>query len=74
MYERFQIGSNSVLEKRSAQQVLDGFLPQVVVDAEHRMRGEYGVDESVEFPGAGQVMAEGFFNDDPSPRIFGAFR
>ena len=49
------------------QDVLDGFLAEVVVDAKHRLLGEHAVDHSVELFGALQVVAERFLDDHPTP-------
>ena len=50
-------------------QVLDGFLTQIVVDAEHLVLGENRVDQLIEFLGRRQVGAEGFFDNHPPPTI-----
>ena len=56
------------------QDVLHGLLAQVVVDAEHARRVEHLGDHAVELLGAGQVMAERFFDDDATPGTLGGFR
>ena len=56
----FQIGSNSSLANRSAMQVLDGLLAQVVVDAEDVLGGEHRVDQLVELAAGRQVVPNGF--------------
>src|SRR5207245_3619458 len=47
--------------------VLDGFLAEVVVDAVDLALVELGVDEAVQFPSRGQVVAEGLFDDEAFP-------
>ncbi len=49
------------------QDVLDGFLAQVVVDPEHRVRGEHGTERLVERAGARQVVPERLLDHHPPP-------
>ena len=53
------------------QDVLDGFLAQVVVDAEHLVGREDLMDDLVQFLGAGEVVAEGLLDDRTPPRALG---
>ncbi len=46
-------------------QVLDGFLTQIMIDAENLLFAEILVQQRVEGLGAGQITPEGFFDDDP---------
>ncbi len=63
------------LEKRvgeaEVQNVLHGFLAQIVIDAENRGLIEYLVQGSIERLRAVQIPAKGLLDDDPSrfPRI-----
>ena len=49
------------------QDVLHRLLAEVVVDPEHRLLGEDGVDHLVEFACAVQVVAERLLDDHPAP-------
>ena len=49
------------------QDVLDRLLAQVVVDAEHVLRGEHVVDERVELLGRLEVVAERLLHHHPAP-------
>ena len=51
------------------QDVLNRLLTQVVVDAEHRLLGEDGVDHTVEFARTVQVVTERLLDDDPAPPV-----
>ena len=48
-------------------QVLHRLLAQVVVDPEHRRRGEDAGDDPVQLPGAGQVVPERLLDHHPAP-------
>ena len=60
--------------KAQSQQVLHGFLAEVVIDAEHGVRVEYFGDHAVEFLGAGQVMTERLLDNHAAPCTFGRTR
>ena len=47
--------------------VLHGLLAEIVVDAEYIGRGKYIIDQFVELPSAGQVVAERLLHDHPAP-------
>ena len=49
------------------QDVLDGLLAQVVVDAEHRLGREDLGQDVVQLPGALQIMTERLLDDHPAP-------
>ena len=49
------------------QHVLDGFLAQVVVDPEHRVRREHGAQRLVQRAGTGQVVTERLLDHHPAP-------
>ncbi len=51
------------------QQVLDGLLAQVVVDAEHLVGREDALDDVVQLASAGQVMAERLLHHDAAPGV-----
>ena len=53
------------------QQVLHGFLAEVVVDAEHGARVEHFGYHAVEFLGTGQIMAERLLDDHAAPCALG---
>ena len=65
----FQIGSNRRVGEPQRQQVLDGLLAQVVVDAEDVVGAEHRVDQLVELAARGQVLAERLLDDDPPPPL-----
>ncbi len=50
------------------QEVLDGLLAQVVVDAEHGVLVEHLGDDGVQLARAGQVVTERLLDDDATPR------
>lgn len=52
------------------QEVLDGLLAEIVVDAEHRRLREDAVDHGVEFLGALEVVTERLLDDHPAPAAF----
>src|SRR5699024_11666871 len=52
--------------------VLNRFLAEVVVDAEHRIGGKHFRNDVVELPGGSEVVSERFFHHHPAPRIGGA--
>ncbi len=54
------------------QDVLDGLLPQVVVDAVYLVFVEYTVERAVQLRRAGQVMAERLLYDDARPAAVAA--
>ena len=56
------------------QQVLHGFLAEVVVDAEHGARVEHFGYHAVEFLGAGQIMTERLLDDHAAPCALGRAR
>ena len=56
------------------QQVLDGFLAEIVVDAEHLLFVEVLVHDRVERAGTGQVGAERLLDDDAAPAGRGHLR
>ena len=60
-------GLENLVGEPERHDVLDGFLAQVVVDAEDRLRAERASDDLVEVSRAFQVMAEGLLDDDPAP-------
>jgi hypothetical protein len=49
------------------QDVLHGLLAEVVIDAEHVLRGEHVVDQVVELLGRLHVLAERLLHDHPAP-------
>ena len=49
------------------QDVLSGFLTQVVINAKYLAFLEDRVDDLVQAAGGGQVVSVGFFNHDPPP-------
>jgi len=51
------------------QDVLDGLLAQIVVDAEDLLLAEVAVHPAVERQGRGQVAAEGLFDHDPGEGV-----
>ena len=53
------------------QQVLDGLLAQIVVDAEDGIGFEDLLDHLVELSGAGEIMAEGLLDHHATPRCSG---
>lgn len=65
------------LEERIAEaegeNVLDGFLAEVVIDAVELVFGEVLVELIFEFAGAGLVVAEGLFDDEAAPGAVGGF-
>ena len=70
------VGVPDRLEQRvgeaQRQDVLDGLLAEVVVDAEDRPRVEDLADDVVQLPGAGQVVAERLLDDHPAPGALGS--
>jgi hypothetical protein len=50
-------------------EVLGGFLPQIVVDAEGVLFREGALDHVIEPLGAGQVCSEGFLDNHPGPTV-----
>ena len=71
LYMRYVVGVPDRLEhhvgEAEGEQVLHGLLAQVMVDPEYGIGLEHLGDHPVEFPGRGQVAAEGFLYDDPAP-------
>lgn len=55
--------------KAERQDVLHGFLAQEMVDAEHLVLVQHLGHGGIERDGAGQIVAEGFFHDDPAPAL-----
>ena len=49
------------------QQVLDGFLSEIVIDAEDLRFVEMGVEQPVQRAGAVEIGAERLLDDDPAP-------
>lgn len=58
------------VRKTQYQNVLDGFLPQIVVDPVYLALGEYSSEQSVQSARRLQIAAERFFDDDPAPSAF----
>lgn len=56
-----------LVREAQSQNVLDGFLTEVVVDTEDRVLGEHLVDDGVQFASALEVVAERLLDDDSSP-------
>ena len=62
-------GLKELVGKAQCQNILDGFLAQVVIDPEHGIGREDGLHNLVQCPGRGQVVAKGFLNDNPAPAL-----
>ena len=62
-------GFEQLVGEAQRHDVLDGFLAQVVVDAEHRLLGEHRGDDVIELACTLEVVAERFLDDDTAPRI-----
>jgi hypothetical protein len=58
--DRFKKG----VRKAKKEQILDGFLPQKVLDAANRRLREELMDREVQRPRRSEVAAEGFFDDN----------
>ena len=56
-----------LIREAQSQNVLDGFLTEVVVDTEDRVLGEHLVDDGVQFASALEVVAERLLDDNSSP-------
>ncbi len=61
------------LREAEDHQVLDGFLPEIVIDAEHLVLGEVPVHELVQLAGAFEVGAERLLDNHAAP-AFGEAR
>ena len=64
MYWRFQIGSRNRVGEAKVHEVLNGFLPEVMVDPEDRRFRKRPMQCSVQRLGGGEVSAEWLFDDD----------